>query len=333
MIRFLYAIVFLILCSTNSFADYNVMGAGATFPFGAYSSWAYLYNKDTKVRVNYQGIGSGGGIRQVTARTVDFGASDEPLSHEKVVKNNFLQFPALIGGVVLIVNIDGIKENQLILSPDVISDIFAGKITKWNDEKILKHNKDLTLPNENITVVRRSDSSGTTAMFTSYLSKASAEWKENFGTGKSINWATGIGGKGNDGVAGYVKQIKNSIGYVEFAYAKKNNMAYTKIINKAGKVVSPTIEAFIEAGKNAKWDKSTSYNLLITDSDGEDSWPITGATFIIVSKDRPKSLLKTYKFFDWSFDNGNDIAKKLFYVPLPKDLQDDIRSYLKSYIQ
>lgn len=331
--KYFFTFLFLIFFSNYSFADYNVMGAGATFPYGAYTSWAYFYNKDTKVRVNYQGIGSGGGIRQVTAETVDFGASDDPLSHENIIKNNFIQFPALIGGVVIIVNIDGIKENQLILTAEIISDIYMGKITKWNDAKIVKLNANLKLPNDNITVVSRSDSSGTTAIFTNYLYENSKEWAENMGKGKSINWKKGISGKGNDGVASYVKQIKNSIGYVEFAYAKSNNIAYTKLINKSGYTVSPTTESFSEAAKNAKWDKNSSYSLFITNSEGEKSWPISGATFIIVSKNRQKSLIKTYKFFEWSFNNGDKIATELFYVPLPKSLQEEIKTYVKGYIK
>ncbi len=321
------------LFAAQAFAQNNINGAGATFPYAAYSAWAYGYNAETKTRVNYQGIGSGGGIKQILAKTVDFGASDEPMSSQELEKNGLIQFPAIIGGVVLVVNIDGVAENGLTLTPDIIAGIFMGKITKWSDPEIASVNKELKLPDAKITVVHRSDSSGTTAMFTNYLARASEEWAAKMGKGKTVNWTTGVGGKGNDGVAGYVKQIKNSIGYVEFAYANQNKIAYTKIVNKAGKAVSPTMETFSAAASGAKWDRTAGYSLWMTNSDGDDSWPIAGASFILLRKDSPEKSKNAFKFFDWSFSKGDETAKKLFYVPLPEGLKNDIRDYVSKNIK
>lgn len=329
----LFISLFISLLTTSAWAQNSINGAGASFPQTIYSAWAYEYNGATKTKVNYQAIGSGGGIKQIIGKTVDFGASDEPLSIEELNKEGLIQFPAVIGGVVLIINIDGVKENQLILTSDLVADIFSGKITKWSDPEIKKINSGLNLPNENITVIHRSDSSGTTAIFTTYLSNASKSWKETMGAGKSINWKTGVGGKGNDGVAGYVKQVKNSIGYVEFSYANQNKISYTKLINKAGKTVSPTFETFSSAAKNAKWNSANGYNLWLTNSDGDNSWPIAGATFILLRKDTPDVSKNVFKFFDWSFQNGDTTAKQLFYVPLPAILKDDIRKYVGNNIK
>lgn len=329
----LLALLTFVLLAVPAFAQKNISGAGASFPQAVYSAWAYGYNGAEKIRVNYQAIGSGGGIKQITEKTVDFGASDEPLSIEELNKQGLLQFPAVIGGVVLIINIEGVKKDELTLNSDLISDIFRGKITKWSDPAIKNLNKNINLPNENITVIHRSDSSGTTAIFTTYLSEASKEWKETMGAGKSVNWQVGVGGKGNDGVAGYVKQVKNSIGYVEFSYANQNNIPYAKLFNKSGKIVSPTIETFEAAAKNAKWNSANGYNLWLTNADGENSWPIAGATFILLRKDTPEISKNVFKFFEWSFKNGNNTAQKLFYVPLPETLKTDIQKYVAENIK
>lgn len=333
MLKKLFLCLTSLLFAAQVFAQNNINGAGATFPYAAYSAWAYGYSAQTKIKVNYQGIGSGGGIKQILAKTVDFGASDEPMSREDLEKNELLQFPAIIGGVVIVVNIDGVAENTLTLNSDIIAGIFMGKITKWNDPEIVAINKGIKLPNADITVVHRSDSSGTTAMFTNYLAGASDEWATKMGKGKTVNWATGVGGKGNDGVAGYVKQIKNSIGYVEFAYASQNKIAYTKLVNKAGKVVSPTIATFSAAASGAKWDRNSGYSLWMTNSDGDNSWPIAGASFILLRKDSPEKSMNAFKFFDWSFANGDETAKKLFYVPLPQELKNDIRDYVSKNLR
>lgn len=329
----LLTLLILGLFAFPAWAQKNISGAGASFPQAVYSAWAYGYNAAEKIKVNYQAIGSGGGIKQITEKTVDFGASDEPLSIEELNKQGLVQFPAVIGGVVLIINLEGVEKNELILSPDLLSDIFRGKITKWSDPAIKNLNKDINLPNENITVIHRSDSSGTTAIFTTYLSEASKEWKESVGKGKSVNWSVGVGGKGNDGVARYVKQVKNSIGYVEFSYANQNKIPYTKLVNKSGKIVSPTIESFTAAAKNAKWDSANGYDLWLTNSDGSDSWPIAGASFILLRKDTPEVSKNVFKFFDWSFKNGNETAAKLFYVPLPEILKTDIEKYVAENIK
>jgi len=274
----------------------------------------------TGMKVNYQSIGSGGGIAQIKAKTLDFGASDAPLKKEELDQAGLIQFPLIMGGVVPVINIKGIKEGQLKLSGTVLADIFMGKVKKWNDPAVSNVNKGLKLPDLEITVVHRADGSGTTWIFTNYLSKVSQDWKDKVGNDKSVAWPAGVGGKGNEGVAAYVQQINGAIGYVEFAYALENKIPYVLLQNQAGKFVAPTIESFQTAANNADWEKAPGFYMVLTDQSGDNSWPITGASFILIYKDQKdgakvKAMLK---FFDWCYNNGGDMAKKLNYVPMPK---------------
>lgn len=305
----------------------NVTGAGASFPYPIYAKWAAAYNKETGKQVNYQSIGSGGGQQQIIAKTVDFGASDDPMKGEALEKDNLLQFPAVIGGTVPVVNIDGIEPGQLKLSGPVLADIFLGKITKWNDETIQKLNPDLKLPANSIVVVHRSDGSGTTFGWTNYLSKVSTDWKEKVGEGKAVKWPTGQGGKGNEGVAAYVRQLKDSIGYVEYAYAKQNKLSWTQLQNKDGQFVQPSQETFAAAAANADWNSAPGMGVILTDEPGADSWPVTSATFILMHKvqDKPENAKAVLNFFNWAFDKGADMASELDYVPLPSEVTDQIK--------
>lgn len=307
----------------------DITGAGASFPYPVYSTWAYAYEKATGSKVNYQSIGSGGGLKQVIAGTVDFGASDDPQTSEQLKKDGLMQFPAVLGGVVAIVNLEGFAADDLTLSGPVLADIFQGRITRWNAPAIAGLNEGKTLPDEAINVVYRSDSSGTSAIFTNYLSAMSPDWKNEIGAGKSINWPVGVGAKGNDGVAGNVKRVKNSIGYVEYAYAGQNKIAWSGLINSAGKTVSPSLESFGAAAANAAWDASADYYLWLVNAKGEKSWPIAAATFILIKRDNPEAVAKVAKFFDWCFKNGDQAARELHYVPLPESLKDSIRAYWK----
>ncbi len=305
-------------------------GAGASFPYPVYSAWGYNYNKVTGVKLNYQSIGSGGGVRQIVNRTVEFGASDAPLKPEKLKKEKLIQFPAVIGGVVPVVNVAGIKAGKLKLDSEALCKIFLGDITYWNDSKIKELNPTLSLKNKKITVVHRSDGSGTTAIFTTYLSEACPEWKEKVGAGKAVKWPVGIGGKGNEGVANYVKRVKNSIGYVEFAYAKQNKLAYTLLKNPAGNFVKPSFASFQDAAASGDFEPSKDFYLWLTNAPGKNAWPVSGATFILLAKEKKESNPKVVKFFDWAFRNGDDTARSLVYVPLPKQLKDKIRKYWKA---
>lgn len=309
---------------TTAASAQTVNGAGASFPYPVYSAWAYLYEKDTKIKVNYQSIGSGGGVRQVTAGTVDFGASDDPMTPEQLKKENLMQFPAVLGGVVPVVNI-GIKD--LVLSGKVLADIFQGKITRWNDTAIAALNPGKKLPNAAINVVYRSDSSGTSAIFTTYLSAVSSEWKDEIGAGKSVNWPVGAGAKGNDGVAGSVKRVANSIGYVEYAYAGQTNIATVGLVTSGGKTVYASPESFSAAASSANWDRGRDYYLWLVNAPGEGSWPIAAATFILIKKDNPDAIKRVTAFFDWCFKNGDKAAASLHYMPLPEALKADIRIY------
>ncbi len=309
---------------TTAASAQTVNGAGASFPYPVYSAWAYLYEKDTKIKVNYQSIGSGGGVRQVTAGTVDFGASDDPMTPEQLKKENLMQFPAVLGGVVPVVNI-GIKD--LVLSGKVLADIFQGKITRWNDTAIATLNPGKKLPNAAINVVYRSDSSGTSAIFTTYLSAVSSEWKDEIGAGKSVNWPVGAGAKGNDGVAGSVKRVANSIGYVEYAYAGQTNIATVGLVTSGGKTVYPSPESFSAAASSANWDRGRDYYLWLVNAPGEGSWPIAAATFILIKKDNADAVKRVTAFFDWCFKNGDKAAASLHYMPLPEALKADIRIY------
>ena len=305
----------------------NVTGAGASFPYPIYAKWAAAYHKETGKQVNYQSIGSGGGQQQIIAKTVDFGASDDPMKAEALEKDNLLQFPAVIGGTVPVVNIDGIDSGQLKLSGAVLGDIYLGEITKWNDPAIQELNQELTLPAKSIIVVHRSDGSGTTFGWTNYLSKVSSAWKEKVGEGKAVKWPTGQGGKGNEGVAAYVRQLHNSIGYVEYAYAKQNKLAWVQLQNKDGHFVQPSQETFAAAAASAPWESTPGIGVILTNEPGAESWPVTAASFILMHKeqDKPKQALAVLNFFNWAFENGAAMASELDYVPLPAEVTDKIK--------
>ncbi len=319
-----------ILSFTVAGAEETLNGAGASFPYPVYSAWAFDYYKATGIQLNYQSIGSGGGIRQITARTVDFGGSDNVLSPEELNKDNLLQFPAVMGGVVPVVNIPGVKEGELRLDSEAVCKIFLGDIKQWNDKKIKDLNPKINLPDKEITVVHRSDGSGTTAIYTHYLSGACAAWKDKVGYGTSVKWPVGIGGKGNEGVANYVKRTPNSIGYVEFAYAKQNKLAHTLLKNPAGNFVEPSFDTFEDAAATADFDAKNHFATWLTNAPGKNSWPIAGATFILLAKEKKDSNVKTVKFYDWAFKNGDAKAKELIYIPMPKSLKDKIRAYWKA---
>jgi phosphate transport system substrate-binding protein len=308
----------LVAASTSAFAA-DITGAGATFPFPVYSKWADAYKKETGNGLNYQSIGSGAGIKQIQAKTVTFGATDAPLKAEQLEKDGLVQWPMVMGAIVPVVNLEGIKPGELVFDGETLASIYLGKITKWNDPAIAKLNPKLKLPTDAITVVRRSDGSGTTFNFTDYLSKASADWKSKVGSGTAVEWPAGVGAKGNEGVAGNISQTKNSIGYVEYAYAKQNKLTYAALINKAGKTVQPTVAAFQAAASNADWAKAPGYYLILTDQPGEASWPITAATFILMHKeptDKAASA-EAIKFFKWAFAKGDKMAEELDYIPMP----------------
>ncbi|MGY4575556.1 phosphate ABC transporter substrate-binding protein PstS [Bradyrhizobium pachyrhizi] len=308
----------MIAASTSAFAA-DITGAGATFPFPIYSKWADAYKKETGNGLNYQSIGSGAGIKQIQAKTVTFGATDAPLKHEQLEKDGLVQWPMVMGAIVPVVNLEGIKPGDLVLSGEVLGDIYLGKITKWNDAAIAKLNPKLTLPGDAITVVRRSDGSGTTFNFTDYLSKSNADWKSKVGSGTAVEWPVGVGAKGNEGVAGNISQTKNAIGYVEYAYAKQNKLTYTGLVNKAGKTVQPTMAAFQAAASNADWAKAPGYYVILTDQPGEASWPITAATFILMHKDSTDKAAsqEALKFFKYAFEKGDKAAEELDYIPMP----------------
>jgi len=311
----------LVAASTSAFAA-DITGAGATFPFPVYSKWADAYKKETGNGLNYQSIGSGAGIKQIQAKTVTFGATDAPLKAEVLEKDGLVQWPMVMGAIVPVVNLEGVQSGELVLSGEVLGDIYLGKITKWDDAAIKKLNPSVKLPSEAITVVRRSDGSGTTFNFTDYLSKVSADWKSKVGSGTAVEWQTGVGAKGNEGVSGNISQTKNSIGYVEYAYAKQNKLTYTAMVNKAGKTVQPTVEAFQAAASNADWAKAPGYYVILTDQPGENSWPITASTFILMHKeptDKAASA-EAIKFFKWAFANGGKSAEELDYIPMPENV-------------
>ena len=300
-------------------AAFTITGAGASFPQPIYAKWAGQFKSTTGGQVNYQSIGSSGGIKQIQANTVDFGASDAPLSKEELDKSGLIQFPTVIGGVVPVVNIDGVQPGQLKLDGTTLANIYLGKITKWNDAAITALNPGVTLPDAPITTIFRSDGSGTTFNFTSYLGAVSPEWKAGPGVDKSIKWptaATGAGGKGNEGVASNVTRAKNSIGYVEYAYAKQNNMAHTQLKNAAGNFVQPSAESFAAAG-NADWKNTPGFNIVLTNQADANAWPISAATFILVHKNptNPENVKNTLKFFDWAYTGGDEAAKSLDFVP------------------
>ncbi|MDE2418234.1 MAG: phosphate ABC transporter substrate-binding protein PstS [Burkholderiales bacterium] len=321
-VSFKLPLLSLAMASTLGFAGLagaqEITGAGATFPAPVYAKWASDYNKATGVKVNYQSIGSGGGIKQIDSKTVDFGASDMPQTDEVLKAKGQMQFPTVMGGVVPVINVKGIEPGQLKLNGQVLADIFLGKISKWNDPAIKALNPTLPLPDAAIAQVRRADGSGTTFIFTNYLSKVSAEWKAKVGEGTAVNWPVGAGGKGNEGVAAFVGRLPNSMGYVEYSYVKQNKMNYAVMQNSAGHFVKPEDDTFKAAAAGADWAKS--FYQILTNQPGKDAWPISGATYILmhVKQDKPANATETLKFFSWAYKNGEKAAAELDYVPMPK---------------
>ena len=308
----------LVAASTSAFGA-DITGAGSTFIYPVLSKWADGFKKESGSAVNYQSIGSGAGIKQIQAKTVTFGATDKPLSVDQLEKDGLAQWPMVMGAIVPVVNIEGVKAGDMVLDGGTLADIYSGKITKWDDPAIKKLNPKLTLPSTAIAVVHRSDGSGTTFNFTDYLSKVSADWKSKIGSGTTVEWPAGVGAKGNEGVSGNIGQTKDSIGYVEYAYAKQNKLTFTKLVNKAGKTVEPTMEAFQAAASNADWAHAPGYFLILTDQPGEKSWPIVASTFILMHKepaDKANSA-EAIKFFKFAFDKGGKMAQDLDYIPMP----------------
>jgi phosphate transport system substrate-binding protein len=336
------ALAFLAACNSGNQSSNGtaasgaqITGAGSTFVYPVLSAWAGDYQKQSGTAINYQSIGSGGGISQVEAGTVDFGATDQPLASDELAKNKLAQFPIVIGGIVPVVNVAGLNAGELKLSGPVLADIYAGKIKNWNDPAIAKLNAGVNLPSTNIAVVHRSDGSGTTFNFTHYLAQVSPTWKSGPGEGKTVNWPVGVGGKGNEGVAGYVKQIPNSIGYVEYAYVIQNKMTYTQVQNAAGTFVSPSAETFSNAAASADWKNAKDFDLVMTNAPGQNAYPITATTFILMPKqprDKEKSQA-AIAFFKYALEKGQDQARKLDYVPLPAELVQQIESYLGSNLK
>jgi len=306
----------------------DISGAGATFPYPIYAKWADTYKKETGVGMNYQSIGSGGGIKQIQAKTVTFGASDMPLTPDEVAKAGLVQFPTVIGGDVPVVNLDGIKSGELKLDGATLAKIYLGQIKRWDDAAIKALNPSAKLPSQAIVVVHRSDGSGTTFIFTDYLSKVSADWKSKVGANTSVEWPAGIGAKGNEGVANNVAQTRGAIGYVEYAYAKQNKMTSVDMINKDGKLVSPKAESFQAAAANADWEHSPSFYVILTDQPGAGSWPIAGATFILIHKQPqdPAAAAEALKFFNWAYAKGTRMAEELDYVPMPAKVVTSIEN-------
>ena len=313
----------------------DITGAGATFPFPIYAKWAEAYKAKSGVGMNYQSIGSGGGIAQIKAKTVDFGASDMPLKPEDLQSAGLMQFPAIIGGVVPIVNLEGAAPGAIRFTGAVLADIFLGKIKTWNDKAIADLNPGMKLPADPITVVRRSDGSGTTFLWTDYLSKASPEWKEKVGSSTAVAWPEGVGGKGNEGVAAYVQRIKGSIGYVEYAYAKKNKMTFASLQNRDGQFVQPDDTSFQAAAAGADWKSAPGFGAILTNQPGKSSWPVTGASFILmhVKQEKPQNAVEVMKFFDWALKNGQKMADELDYVSLPPPLVAQIEDAWKAQIK
>jgi phosphate transport system substrate-binding protein len=321
--KFLKAIVAagLVAASTSAFAA-DITGAGSTFIFPVLSKWADAYKKEAGSNVNYQSIGSGAGIKQIQAKTVTFGATDAPLKADQLEKDGFAQWPMVMGAIVPVVNIDGVKAGDMVLDGDTLAKIYLGTITKWDDAAIKKLNPKLNLPSAAISVVHRADGSGTTFNFTDYLSKVSADWKSKVGSGTAVEWPVGVGAKGNEGVSGNIGQAKNTIGYVEYAYAKQNKLTYTGLINKAGKTVQPTTEAFQAAASNADWANAPGYYLILTDQPGDKSWPIVASTFILMHKDATDKAAsqEAIKFFKFAFAKGDKMAEELDYIPMPESV-------------
>jgi phosphate transport system substrate-binding protein len=331
VIHFKSRVAVAVLAASSVFAAnaQDITGAGASFIYPVMSKWSADYNKATGKKVNYQSIGSGGGIAQIKAKTVDFGSSDAPLKPEDLATSGLAQFPSVIGGVVPVVNVEGVKAGALKLDGPTLANIFLGKVKTWNDPAIAALNPGTTLPSQKITIVHRSDGSGTTFNFVNYLSKVSPEWKTKVGEGTSVQWPAGIGGKGNEGVAAYVKQIKGGIGYVELSYALQNKLAYTAMKNASGKVVQPNDESFSAAAASADWANAKDFYLVMTNAPGAEAWPITATNFILVQKQpkNPANAKATREFFTWIYKNGDAQAKQLDYVPLPDSLVQQIETY------
>ena len=317
-------------CAAPAYA-LDITGAGATFPYPIYAKWADGYRKATGSAMNYQSIGSGGGIRQITAKTVDFGASDMPMKAEDLQKNGLVQFPAIMGGVVPVVKLAGIQPGQLRFTGKLLADIYLGKVSKWNDAAIAQLNPGARLPADNITVVHRADGSGTTFLWTNYLSKVSPEFRQAVGEGTAVKWPAGVGGKGNEGVASYVQKLNGAIGYVEYAYAKQNKLAHGQVQNAAGRFVEPDDETFKAAAANADWGSVPGMGVVLTNQAGDRAWPITGASFILVHarQEKPEHRREVLRFFEWAFSNGQAMAAELDYVPMPDPVVQQIRAAWK----
>jgi len=316
--------------ATSAFAT-DITGAGATFPYPVYAKWAQAYKQATGVGMNYQSIGSGGGIKQIQAKTVDFGASDMPLAPEDLRKSGLMQFPAIMGGVVPVVKLEGIQPGQLRFTGPLLADIYLGKVTKWNDERIAKLNAGVKLPATDITVVHRSDGSGTSFLWTNYLSQVSQEFKSKVGEGTSVNWPGGVGGKGNEGVASYTQKIDGALGYVEYAYAKQNKLTYALMQNRNGRFVAPTDETFAAAAANADWKNAPGMRVILTNQPGDKAWPITGASYILLhtQAEKPDATRQVLRFYDWAFANGGKMAETLDYVPMPDTVVQAIHASWK----
>jgi len=331
MLRRLVGAAAVAACMTPALAV-DITGAGATFPYPVYAKWADAYKKETGVGMNYQSIGSGGGIKQISAKTVDFGASDMPLKPEQLEKSGLVQFPTVIGGDVPVVNIKSVAAEQLRLTGEVLADIYLGKVKRWNEPAIASLNPGVQLPATAISVVHRSDGSGTTFIWTNYLSKVSGDWKSKIGEGTAVNWPTGVGGKGNEGVASYVQRIDGAIGYVEYAYAKQNRMAVVLVKNREGEFVAPSARSFQAAAAGVDWKSAPGMYLILTDAPGKGAWPIAGATFILMHKvqEKPENAREVLKFFNWAYDKGDRLAEQLDYVPMPDAVVKLIQATWKS---
>jgi phosphate transport system substrate-binding protein len=316
-------------------APATITGAGATFPFPLYARWAEAYHAETRTQVNYQPIGSSGGIRQIRGKTVDFGATDAPLNAEALREDGLVQFPVVIGGIVPVYNIEGVPAGQLKLTGEVLADIFNARITRWNDARIIEHNQGMALPDAAITPVYRSDGSGTTDVFTTYLSQVSEAWKGGPGTGASVQWPIGQGGKGNEGVAALVKQVSNSIGYVEYAYAKQTQIPVAQLRNGAGKFIAPEAESFQAAAAGADWKPASGYGISLTNQPGDEAWPITSPTFILVhtAPEKPEQVVEVLRFFEWAFGKGDPMAVELDYVPLPNQVKNLVRETWRNEVK
>jgi phosphate transport system substrate-binding protein len=334
MLKSITTAIAAIALSTAAYAA-DITGAGSTFAYPIVSKWSDSYKTATGNQVNYQSIGSGAGIKQIQAKTVTFGATDMPLGLEDLLKYRFVQWPEIMGGIVLAINVEGIKSGELVLDGTTIADIYLGKIKKWNDAAITKLNPAVKLPDAPITVVRRSDGSGTSFNFTNYLSKVSADWKNGPGEGAAIEWPVGVGAKGNDGVASNVQQSKNSIGYVEYAYAKQNKLTTTKMINAAGKTVEASVKSFSSAAAKADWNSVPGFGVILTNQSGDDSWPLTAATFVLMYSEPSDTVASrnAIAFFNWAFENGNKSAEELDYIPMPANVVKEIKNSVWTMIK